>query len=282
MEESEKFMARIGMVNYLNMAPIYEKWKSNIHNENWKLVEAPPSTLNKKLLEGDIDLGFVSSFEYGRHPEQYKILSGLSISANGPVGSVFLFSHVPMNQLDQAPVLFSVQSETSVSLVKIILEEFHDVHPNYSTGDLQSASEGNFQAVLAIGDDALRLVEKSTYLYEYDLGDIWKRQTGLPFVFAVCAVREEFCTEQPEMLSEIHRELLRCRDEGKNDLEAICEISAPRIPMSKKKCQQYLTAIEYDLGAQKRKALETFFDFLIKRGDIAGFALPLKIFANLH
>jgi chorismate dehydratase len=126
------------------------------------------------------------------------------------------------------------------------------------------------------------LVEKSTYLYEYDLADIWKRQTGLPFVFAVCAVREEFCAQQPEMLSEIHRELLRCRDEGKSDLAAICEISASRIPMSKKKCYQYLTGIEYDLGAQKRKALETFFDFLIKRGDIDKSALPLKVFANLH
>jgi chorismate dehydratase len=270
------------MVDYLNVAPIHEKWKSTVHSENWQLVEAPPATLNKKLADGHIDLGFVSSFEYGRHPERYKILSGLSISANGPVGSVFLFSHVPMNQLDQAPVLFSIQSETSVSLVKIILEVFHDVQPCYSTGELQTADSGSFQAVLAIGDEALRLVEKSTFLYEYDLADIWKRQTGLPFVFAVCAVREEFCAQQPEMLPEIHRELLRCRDEGKRDLEAICEISASRIPMSKKKCYQYLTAIEYDLGAQKRKALETFFDFLIKRGDIDKSALPLKIFANLH
>jgi chorismate dehydratase len=282
MKDSGKIMARIGIVNYLNMAPIHEKWKSTVQSENWKLVEDPPSSLNKKLADGEIDMGFVSSYEYGRHPEKYKILSGLSISANGPVGSVFLFSHVPMEQLDQAPVLFTAQSETSVSLVKIILEEFHDVLPLYSTGDLQTTNNENFKAVLAIGDDALRLAEKSTYLYEYDLADIWKHQTGLPFVFALCAVREEFCVEYPEMMTEIHRELLRCRDEGKRDLEAICEMSAPRIPMSKKKCHQYLSAIEYDLGGQKRKALETFFDFLIKRGDIDKSALPLKIFANLH
>ncbi len=282
MKESAEIIARIGMVNYLNTAPIHEKWKSTVTAENWQLVEAPPATLNKKLAEGHIDMGFVSSFEYGRHPERYKILSGLSISANGPVGSVFLFSHVPMNQLDQAPVLFSAQSETSAALVKIILEKFHNVQPCYSTGDLESAAAGNFQAVLAIGDDALRLVEKSTYLYEYDLADIWKRQTGLPFVFAVCAVREEFCVEQPEMLAAIHRQLISCRDEGKRDLAAICEIAASRIPMSKKKCYQYLTAIEHDLDGQKRKALETFFDFLIKRGDIDKSALPLKIFANLH
>ncbi len=282
MKESEKIIARIGMVNYLNTAPIHEKWKSTEQPKNWQLIEETPANLNKKLAEGQIDMGFVSSYEYGLHPERYKILSGLSISANGPVGSVFLFSHVPMNQLDQTPVLFSAQSETSVNLVKIILENFQNVRPIYSVGDIMAASEEKFKAVMAIGDDALRLVEKSTYLYQYDLADIWKRQTGLPFVFALCVVRDEFCSEQPEMLAAIHRELVRCRDEGKRDLEAICEISAQRIPMSKKKCHQYLTAIEYDLGEQKRKALETFFDFLIKRGDISEKALPLKIFANLH
>ncbi len=113
-------MARIGIVNYLNMAPIHEKWKSTVQSENWKIVEDPPSSLNKKLADGEIDMGFVSSYEYGRHPEKYKILSGLSISANGPVGSVFLFSHVPMKQLDQAPVLFPAHwSTASLSIKKI-------------------------------------------------------------------------------------------------------------------------------------------------------------------
>ncbi len=282
MKDSEKAIARIGMVNYLNTAPIHEKWKNTVHSEKWQLVEAPPATLNKKLADGDIDMGFVSSYEYARHPEKYKILSGLSISANGPVGSVLLFSHVPMNQLDDAPVLFSAQSETSVNLVKVLLEEFQGVQPSYSTGDLQHPIDEKFKAVLAIGDDALRLAEKSTFLYEYDLADIWKHKTGLPFVFALCVVRDEFCVAHPEMLAEIHRELLRCRDEGKRDLEEICVLAALRIPMSKKKCYQYLNAIEYDLGEQKRKALETFFGFLIKRGDIDKAALPLKIYANLQ
>ena len=282
MKESEKNTARIGIVKHLNTAPIYEKWKNTVHNENWQLIEALPSTLNKKLAEGEIDLGFVSSLEYGRHPELYKILSGLSVSASGPIGSVLLFSHVPLNQLDAAPVLFSAESETSVSLAKIILEEFQGVQPIYSTGDLQGTIDEKFKAVLAIGDDALRLAEKSTYLYEFDLTDIWKHKTGLPFVFALCVVREAFCSEQPETLAAIHRELLRCRDEGKSDLQAICELAAPRISMAKKKCCQYLSAIEYDLGEQKRKALETFLDFLIKRGGLSKSALPLKIYANLH
>ena len=280
MKKSEATIARIGMVKYLNTAPIHEKWKSTVHHDNWQMVEAAPAVLNRKLAEGQIDLGFVSSYEYAVHPERYMILSGLSISANGPVGSVFLFSHVPMEQLDGVSVLLSSQSETSVSLVKIILEDFHKVCPEYVTGNILDAESKDYQAILAIGDDALRLVDTATYLYQFDLGDIWKRETGLPFVFAVCAVRQEFCTSHPEMLDEIHRELLRCRDEGKDDLPAICHISAARIPMSEKKCYEYLTAIEHDLSAQKRKALEVFFSILMRRGEIKQEALPLKVFSH--
>jgi chorismate dehydratase len=282
MEKSEEACARIGMVSYLNTAPIHEKWKATVKKDSWELVEAPPAELNRKLAEGEIDLGFVSSYEYGVHPEKYKILSGLSISANGAVGSVFLFSHVPIDQLDNAGVLLSSQSETSVMLVKIILEEFHGVKPVYSTGDILANRDKSFKAILAIGDDALRIVEGSTFLYQFDLGDIWKRETGLPFVFAVCAVREEFYEKHPEILADIHRELLRCRDEGITDLDSICEIAASRIPLSKRKCHEYLTAIEYDLGGSKCEALEKFFGFLIRRGNIEENVLPLKIYADLY
>ncbi|MBU1566408.1 MAG: menaquinone biosynthesis protein [Proteobacteria bacterium] len=282
MKKSNEAFARIGMVKYLNTAPIHEKWKSTVQHDNWQLVEGAPAVLNRQLAEGQIDLGFVSSYEYAAHPKRYKILSGLSISANGPVGSVFLFSHVPMEHLDAVPVLLSSHSETSVSLVKIILEDFYHVHPKYVAGDVLAAEGKEYKALLAIGDDALRLVDKATYLYQFDLGDIWKRETGLPFVFSVCAVREEFCELHSEMLVEIHRELLRCRDEGKNDLKAICQLSASRIPMSEKRCYEYLVAIEHDLNAQKRKALETFFSFLIRRGEVGQDALPLKIISNLY
>lgn len=282
-KESETPTARIGMVSYINVAPIYESWKASVHRNDWQVIEAPPAVLNRKLASGEVDLGFVSSYEYGTRPDRYRILSGLSISANGPVGSVFLFSHLPMDQLDNARVLLSAQSETSVSLVKIILEEYYKVHPQYETGDVLSAKHRDFQAVLAIGDDALRLVDSSVYLYQFDLGDIWKRETGLPFVFSVCAVREEFWAEHPEILAEIHRELLRCRDEGKGaNLRSICAMTAPRIPMTEKRCFEYLSAIEYDLGSQKRKALEIFFEHLIRRGDIPKNAVPLRIYANLY
>lgn len=265
------------MVNYINTAPIYESWKKRAQPDQWQIVEAPPSTLNRMLAAGELDLGFVSSHEYCIRPELYRILDDLSISANGSVGSVFLFSRIDPGKLDDCPVLLSRQSQTSVFLVKIILEEFYGVRPQYSVGDVDREITEGTQALLAIGDQALRLVGDPRFPYQLDLGAVWRHHTGLPFVFAVCAVREDFCRREPETLALIHREFVRCAREGRENLEAICQVAAPRIPMHPDECYVYLRAIEYDLGTEKKLALERFFRYLIARGEGPTQALPLKI-----
>lgn len=265
------------MVNYINTAPIYEVWKRTVRHKRWQVVEAPPATLCRMLAADELDIGVVSCYEYGMRPERYRILDDLSISANGPVGSVFLFSQVPMAELDGARVLLSNQSETSVALVKVILEEFVRIRPVYTSGEVRGIGGREAKAVMAIGDDALRLVSEGCYAFQYDLGEIWKRETGLPFVFAVFAVREEYCRDHAAELAEIHREFLRCRAEGKEELLDICEKVAPLIPMPCENCYAYLRAIEHDLGPEKQRALETFFQYLIARGEASKDALPLKI-----
>ena len=263
------------MVQYVNMAPIYETWKMTVKEEGWELVAAPPSELNRMLAAGEIDLGFVSAYEYCVRPKNYQILADLSISANGPVGSVFLFSRLPVTELTGCQVLLSSQSETSVCLVKIILEDFFQVQPAYVSGEIFHADNISHMAILAIGDEALRLADQ--FPYRLDLGELWKKHTGLPFVFSLCVVREEFCACEPDLVTRIHKELLHCRDEGRRNLLAVCELVAPRIPMTPQKCYEYLTAIEYDLGEKKRQGVIKFFQFLINRGVAQRDALPLKI-----
>jgi chorismate dehydratase len=266
---------RVGMVKYINMAPIYEVWKKTVKEEGWELIEASPSILNRMLAAAEIDLGFVSSYEYGVRPEKYQILADLSISANGPVGSVFLFSRRPVVELSGATVLLSSQSETSVALVKIVLEEFFRVRPEYISGEIFEAGNISHTAILAIGDEALCLADR--FPYRIDLGELWKRHTGLPFVFSVCAVRQEFCVREPELVTKVHKELLRCRDEGQRDLLSICAQVAPRIPMTPQKCYEYLMAIEYDLVEQKRQGVTRYFQYLIDRGEVGPSALPSNI-----
>ncbi len=268
---------RIGMVNFINTAPIYETWKKRNHPANWHVVEAPPSTLNEMLACGELDLGFVSSYEYAVRPQEYRILADLSISANGSVGSVFLFSKVDPKELGAHTVLLSGQSETSISLVKIILEEFYHVTPQYVVGDVTGDKRKKAAAILAIGDEALRLAAGKEFLYQLDLGEVWCNNTDLPFVFAVCAAREEFCRKSPETVAAIHREFISCRGEGREKLESICISVAPRIPMHPDECYVYLRAIEYDLGERKQLALERFFEYLIARGEASPQSVPLDI-----
>ncbi len=278
MDNDKKYNARIGMVNFINTAPFYEVWRRSVHRPEWHVTEAPPTKLNEMLYRGELDLGFISSHEYGAHPELYKILGGLSISATGPVGSVFLFSHETAASLHGKKVLLSSQSQTSVSLVKIVLEEFYGVQPLYEQGAVNLADNSpEYSAVLAIGDDALRLKEQGGYPIQMDLSEVWHQHTGLPFVFAVWAVREEFCQHDPVTVVEIHQELQRCIQEGKDDLLQICELVAPRIPMEVAACHSYLQGVEYDLTSEKVKSLERFFEILVQRDEIAASSLPLKI-----
>ncbi len=273
-------MARIGMVNYINVAPFYEIWKERPLPPDWEVIEAQPSELNRMLAEDRLDTGFVSSFAYTVRPERYQILAGLSISATGPVGSVFLFSEQEPARLDGAPVLLTVQSDTSVRLVQIILEEFYHVLPRYNRGPVYGpGSQAHLaRAVLAIGDDALRLKAEGRYPVCLDLGEIWQRYTGLPFVFSVCVVRESFLKEQAETARAIQRTLVSCREEGKRRLGEICERVARRIPMDCEACSSYLMGIEHDLTEIKIQALERYFRYLVDRGDAPPATLPVKIF----
>jgi chorismate dehydratase len=268
---------RIGMVNFINTAPIHEIWKSRLHDDSWQMVEAHPAALNQMLAAGEIDLGFVSSHEYGIRPEQYEILEDLSISAHGPVGSVFLFSTIKPEMLSGLKVLLSVQSKTSVCLVKIALEKFFKVSPVYVEDEVRQARKLGADAVLAIGDDALRLNIEGSYQYCLDLGELWRRHTGLPFVFAVCGVRSGFASQHPELVNAVHRELIACRDLGLDSLETICHLAAPRIPMDIDVCHRYLSGIEFNLGPLKQQALQRFYTYLFEFDEARKECLPLKI-----
>ncbi len=267
---------RIGMVNFINTAALYEVWKETVHRPEWRVVEAAPAELNRLLLAGDLDLGFVSSLEYAEHPEHYQLLAGLSISSTGAVGSVFLFSELPPERLDGEGLSLSPQSKTSNALIKIILEDFYGVRPEYRLPGESCGAKG-CRAQLAIGDQALRLKQAGHYPTVIDLGEVWQRHTGLPFVFAVWAVREEFRRRQGESLAAIHRELLRCTRQGRAELAAISRRVAPRVPMAETACLAYLQGIELDLDPDKLRGLTLFCEHLIRRGEARPEALPLKI-----
>jgi chorismate dehydratase len=276
-----KPLTRIGMVNFINTAPLYEVWKQTVLHPEWHVVDAPPTQLNSMLFAHELDMGLVSSHEYAVHPEHYKLLDGISISASGPVGSVFLFSYCEPAKLNGKLIVLSGQSQTSVSLVKIILEEFYQVFPIYKKGKVLEAhrEHDNASGVMAIGDEALVLAQSGKYPYRLDLGEVWYEHTALPFVYAVWAIRQEYCEQYPDQVRAIQEELYRCIKQGRNELGPISRQVAARVAMNPAACYEYLCGIEYDFGPQKKKSLERFIEYLITREQTNTSAVPLRIFS---
>lgn len=277
-------VARLGMVSFLNTAPLYETWTKTVINPEWRAREAPPTVLNRLLFAGELDLAMISSQEYAIHPASYRILSGLAIAATGSVDSVFLFSRYPLRDLHNRLILLSSRSQTSVSLVKIILEDFYGLQPRYLVGDEMARSmgegvnaAGDYDAALSIGDAALCLAAAGDYAYSFDLAKIWYDHTGLPFVFAIWAVREDFWRAHPATVTAIHGQLKNCLRQGLANLDEICRLAAPRVPMTRGACRRYLSGMEYDLNLQHQAGLIRFFEMLIRRGEAPTTALPLKI-----
>src|SRR5512134_2759317 len=102
----------IGRIPYANLFPIFYLMGKR-GDAPYDIIEGVPSELNRKLRDGIIDISPSSSIEHLRHPDKYDVIRNHSISADGPIRSIFLFSRMPLEALDGQTILTSSQSETS-------------------------------------------------------------------------------------------------------------------------------------------------------------------------
>ena len=174
-------MISISAISYLNSIPfIYGLKQSSLIN-NIHLQLDYPSICADKLINGEVSLALVPVVVIP-FLEDASIISDYCIGANGPVGTVCLFSDVPIHQIES--IALDYQSKTSVSLLKILLKEYWNLSPKFTNA--KSGFENRISgtdAALVIGDRAFDLNKKHKYIY--DLSFFWKEMTGLPFVFAV-------------------------------------------------------------------------------------------------
>lgn len=173
---------RIGAVRYLNTKPLLYGLENGSIKDEIELILDYPSNLVKALKNDEIDIGLIpvaALLELG----EYHIVSDYCIGTEGEVASVCVFSEVPMEEIDT--VILDYQSRTSVMLCKILFEkhwkkqvQFIDAHDESYIDKIKGNVAG-----LVIGDRALKIRSKFSYIYDLGLG--WKEMTGLPFVFAV-------------------------------------------------------------------------------------------------
>src|SRR5206468_1153348 len=112
----------------------------------------------------------------------------IAIASNGPVLSVTLFSRVPWQRIRR--VALDEGSRTSAALTQVLLRKRYGVAPEVVPLPMDAAAEAaDADAVLLIGDRAMRACLPG-FAHAFDLGQEWRDWTGLPFVYAVWAVRD--------------------------------------------------------------------------------------------
>jgi len=240
---------RVGAVSFLNTKPlIYSLIQASIPEIELSL--GYPSCLSDELRKGKLDLALIPIIEYFRQPD-YRIVPNICIASKGEVQSILLFSEKPISQCQT--VGLDSSSRTSKALTQILLAEYWKIYPEFiDCSPNTQPSNHQTDAVLLIGDQALRYREDTKYVI--DLGKIWEKLTGLPFVYACWVGRSNF------KFRDICQILIKAKEEGLSQIDIIAKEEAGKLGFPFELCYRYLTQhIFFDLSRREVDGLECFY-----------------------
>jgi chorismate dehydratase len=115
--------------------------------------------------------------------------------------------------------------------------------------------ESPADAVLVIGDRAMHPESfRPTFQSDWDLGQTWFEETGLPFVFAMWVARNNsFANAQWAKAFE------KARDDGLLHVREIAQSAANKYQLTASQCEDYLTNfIRFFLHEDERRGLQEF------------------------
>lgn len=265
-------MIKLGSVSFMNAKPLTFALERKIVEHDFEITLLPPSELSQLLAGRDIDVGLIPVAEFLKR-NSYSAVPDISISSYGRVDSVVLLTKGPLTDVKKVAV--DRRSQSSTALLRIILEIFQGLSPEYvprATGDgfLKDVDAG-----MIIGDTGLETTyAPPTGCEVYDLGEIWTAQTGLPFVYAVFAVNEGV------ELGPNLEALYRSKEYGLGITGKIAKLESLRTGIDEDICCTYLTErIKYGLGGDEIEAIAMYSEYLSRLGE-AGKISRIKLYSQ--
>jgi chorismate dehydratase len=217
---------RVGHIGFLNYYPLRWGLRQGGGLQGAAETIDSPEKLSDALVAGELDISAISLVELLKRDDELVVLPDIGIASDGAVMSCLIVSRVPLAELGGRPVALGSQSRTTIRLAQLLFEDLVGVRPDYfsSPPDLELMLTRAPAAVL-IGDAALRARAAAPRLGldVHDLGAMWRAWTGLPFVFAMVAVRKEFAERERAAVERVHEQLIQARDTA---LRRVMEMSA--------------------------------------------------------
>jgi chorismate dehydratase len=260
---------RVGRISALNMYPVYHHLEL-VGGPEFVFTDGLPTTLNRAVTNGDLDVSAISSIAYARHAAELELVPGACISATGAVDSILVFSRAPLEDIRSVAV--TPHSATSVALLRVLLG------PGPLFGPLTTSPREalrDHDAVLLIADEALSGGRNPFTDYVFDLGELWRARTGLPMVFAVWAARADLAPAQREILGELRQLLTDAQEYYVRDPESVVRAAAERFPFPPEFIAAYFRRLGYGFGADERAGLNEFLRLAREAGQLGQVPEPL-------
>jgi chorismate dehydratase len=253
---------RLGSVSYLNAKPLIYGLENS---RDLQIALDVPSNLLEDLERDQFDLALLPVIDYQRMDNLVVVPSG-GIGSDGETLTVRIFSKQPIEQLQS--LACDTDSHTSVALARIILAERFGIRPEFRPLDRAGADD----ARLLIGDKVI-CDEPVGFPHQLDLGEAWKKQTGLPFVFAAWIARGGVD------LRDVPQRLELAKRAGLEHVDEIIERFAQPRGWPVDIARRYLTHhLQFDIGARELDGIRLFHELAAKHGLIASPPKGLQIY----
>jgi len=236
---------KLGRISYVNMAPVFHRLEYEVDE-----VVGVPTTLNRMLLDGQLDIAPISSIEYARNADTLRLLPRLCVSSEGAVDSIQLVTRMPLGRVRSVAV--TPESATSVVLTRVLLPGA-EIRPFDEEAD----------AKLLIGDAALKSAFEDPTPH-YDLGRLWLERTGLPMVFAVWAAPEPVV----DGLSDLEHALVASVRLARSEPEKLAYEASERYGYPAGFLARYFEKLRYSFGPRERAGFYTFLEMARDVGEL--------------
>ena len=256
-------MINLGAAPFLNMRPLIYPLEKGVVEHSFNIMYFDPSLLSENLSEGVVDVAPIPSVEFLRN-DNYSILPDISISSFGKVDSVILKARKEITKIKSVSV--DSRSRSSTALLRIVLELFLGLKPEYVKREPGNGFLEGVDAGMLIGNAGLqaRHLFADRYAFTYDLGELWTKETALPFVYAVMAIKKG-----DDSAGESCKCFPLIREEGAKLISEIVDIESRKLGLSREQCLTYLEErIKYDLDGPKIEGLIKYRDLLFELNEI--------------
>ncbi len=196
-------MMKLARMPYINVDPFYYTLEHGTREPDIELVTGYPRQIGRLADDNaSIDAGPISVMDYLGLRHSYEPLGRMCVAVKEKAGSVNLFSKLPARELNNHTIGITSQTSTSRVLMRLILEQRYGVK---TARYLDQPGQDAVDAYLFIGNNALVYAHNGLkgFNYMYDLGEEWYHWTGLPFVFALWAVRKSVPQSDKDRLSSV-------------------------------------------------------------------------------